>query len=549
MKITEVYISYLKIVRGSQIVAIILKHGIQELWTKTWFGKYSRKKRIRKCLPVYSPQERLRQTIEDLGPTYVKFGQILADRPDVVSESFRLELKKLQSHAEPFSNAVAINIIESELRATVGDLFQEFDPNCMAAASIGQVYRAKLKNGNDVIIKVRRPGIDQKIKLDLYLMRYLAVTLAKNYPEMAALNIEAVVTDFGDTIMQEMDYLNEAANTMRFADMFAGSETVYIPKVYTEMTTKRVLVMERIFGVTPDDNRKLRDAGLDPITISINGTNALLKMIFVDGFFHADPHSGNMFIMSNNVIGLIDFGMVGVLRSRDMEFLANISIGFFKRNETMIADALLKLCSIRYFDHRDDLIFSLQQMLSHYTHIPLNQLDYGKMLQESVDVITKFGLQIPSGIFMLIKSLATIQKVAQELNPNIPFAELITPYAQRLLEDRFSVKKMASNVYDTINAYYKLFQTLPGDIGEIIYKIKQGHIRHDIHFTDSSAMGRAVRSLGYRIAYALVLVGLFIGAIALLGIRDDVEFARMMVWISSTLILVFIIRWIFRSNK
>lgn len=549
MKITNAFVTYLKVVRAVQILSIIFKHGMHELWAHSFLGHYARKRKIRRCQPVYSTQERLRITIEDLGPTYIKFGQILADRPDVVSERFRTELKKLQSNAEPFSDTVALRIIENELRAKVEDVFEEFDRNCLASASIGQVYKARLKSGEDVIVKVRRPNIDQKIKLDLYLMRYLAANLAENYPEMAAINIIGVVDDFGQSIMAELDYFNESGNMLRFADMFADDPTVHIPKAYTEYTTKKVLVMEHVYGITPDNNQKLRDAGLDPVQISINGTNALLKMIMKEGFFHADPHAGNMFIMPGNVIGLIDFGMVGVLRTRDMEFLANISMGFFRRDETEIADALIKLCNIRYFDRRDDLIFSLQQMLTQYTHVPLEQLDYGKMMQQSINVITKFGLQIPSGIFMLIKSLATIQKVAQELNPNIPFAELIAPFAKDILHEKFSPRRLAVQLYETFNNYSNLVQALPGDIGEIIYRIKQGEIKHDLHFTDSKDIERVARTFSYRLAYSIILVGLFIGSIALLGIRDDVEFARLMVWVSSGLIILFILRWIFRSNK
>lgn len=549
MKVTNIFVSYLKLVRAIEILSIIVKHGVKELWAHSFFGHYSRKRKIRRCQPVYTTQERLRITIEDLGPTYVKFGQILADRPDVVSERFRTELKKLQSNAEPFSDSVALRIIESELRAKVEDVFEEFDPNCLASASIGQVYKARLRSGEDVIIKVRRPNIDQKIKLDLYLMRYLAANLARNYPEMAAINVVGVVDDFGQSIISELDYFNESGNMLRFADMFQDNPTVHIPKVYMDYTTKKVLVMEHIYGITPDNNEKLRAAGLDPEQIAINGTNALLQMIMRDGFFHADPHAGNMFIMPGNVIGLIDFGMVGVLRTRDMEFLANISMGFFRKDEIEIADALIKLCNIRYYDRRDDLIFSLQQMLTQYTHVPLDQLDYGKMMQQSINVITKYGLQIPSGIFMLIKALATIQKVSQELSPNIPFAELIAPFAKDILQEKFSPRRIATQLYDTFTRYYNLIQSLPGDIGEIVYKVKQGEIKHDIHFTDSRDIERVSRAVSYRLAYAIILVGLFIGSIALLGIRDDVNFARFLVWLSAGLIFIFIFRWIFRNTN
>lgn len=548
MIITNFYVSYLKIIRAIEILSIIFKHGMRELWSHSLIGKYVRKRRIRDCKPVYSTQERLRLVIENLGPTYVKFGQILADRPDVVSDRFRLELKKLQSAAEPFSNLVAINIIENELRANVDEVFSEFGKQCIASASIGQVYAAKLRSGEQVIVKVRRPNVEQKIKLDIYIMRYLAAKLANSYPEMAAINIIAVVDEFGESIMAELDYYNEAANTVRFQEMFKDSTICYIPKVFLEYTTKRVLVQERIIGITPDDNAKLIANGLDPVQISLNGTDVLLKMIFKDGFFHADPHAGNMFIMPGNVVGLIDFGMVGILRPRDMEFLANISIGFFKRNEVTIADAMIKLCGIRYFDRHDDLVFSIQQMLGQYAHLPLEQLDYSKMMQQCINVITKFGLQIPSGIFMLIKSLATIQKVSEELNPRIPFAELITPYATEVVKQKISPRTLAANIYELGMSYYQLLSSLPTDIGEIIYKIKQGEIKHELKFQDRAHFDRSLRSVSFRLSYAILLVGMFLGSVGLLGIRDDVAYANFAIWTSSVLIGLFILRWLFNRR-
>ena len=209
MRITDVYVGYLKITRIIQIGSILVKHGFKEMISHTFLGRRIRKRRIRQHKPVYTTQERLRLTIEDLGPTYIKFGQILADRPDILSERFRKELKKLQTNALPFDDHLAIRLIEDELGAEIKDVFSEFNPHCIASASIGQVYTGRLKNGKDVVIKIRRPNIDQKIKLDLYLMRYLAKKLALEYPEMAAINIVGVVDEFGESIFKELNYYNE----------------------------------------------------------------------------------------------------------------------------------------------------------------------------------------------------------------------------------------------------------------------------------------------------------------------------------------------------
>lgn len=549
MGITNLYAGYLQLQRGLQIAGIILSHLWNEAMLRSPLGKYMVRKRVRAQKEVYTTQQRLRVTIEQLGPTYIKFGQILADRPDVVSERFRLELKKLQSHAEPFDNEVAIQIIEDELRQPVDKVFSEFDSRCLASASIGQVYKAVLRDGKRVIVKVRRPNIEQKIKLDLYIMRYLAAKFAKTYPEMAALNIVGVVDEFGESILKELDYYTEASNMIRFKNMFKESTTVYIPDVYLEYTTKRIIVQEEIIGITPDNINALRAAGLDPQQIAINGADALLTMILRYGFFHADPHPGNMFIMPDNVIGLIDFGMVGVLKPRDMNFLADIAISFVRRNEVGIADALITLCGVRFFDKRDDLIFRVHQMVQSYAHLPVDKMDFSKFIQECINLITKFGLHIPTGIFMLAKSLATIQKVAENLDPNIPFAELIKPYALDVVQKKYSPRKIAGEIFDVLKNYVSLVKTFPQDISEILYNVKQGEIKHNIKLSDSDSINRSIRNFGYRLTYSILLVGLFIGSILLQINNVDIPYANFLIWISSGLIFLMILKWLFKRKK
>lgn len=547
--ITNIYVSYLKVMRFLQIMGILISFFWRELLLKSFVGRYIRRKRIRAQKEVYTTQERLRFAIEKLGPTYVKFGQILADRPDVISDRFREQLKKLQSKVEPFDNALALQIIEDELREPLDKIFEHFDSKCLAAASIGQVYQGRLRDGSEVIVKVRRPGIDQKIKLDLYLMKYIAARFAKSYPEMAALNVVGVVDEFGDSILKELDYYNEASNMIRFSEMFKGSTTVRIPKVYMEYTTKTVMIQERIFGITPDARQEIIDAGLDPSIIARNGADALLTMIMRYGFFHADPHPGNMFIMKDNVIGLIDFGMVGVLRPRDMEFLANITMGFLRRSETAIADALISLCGVRFFDKRDDLIFSLQQMVQSYSHVPLEKLDFSKLIQECINLITKYGLQIPTGIFMLAKSLATIQKVAENLDPHLPFAEMIRPYAKELILQKYSPRKLATDLFDVLKSYASLLVNFPNDVSQILYKAKQGEIKHNIKLDDESSLNRSLRNFSYRIAYSFILVGLFIGAIILKVMNVDIPYSDFLIWLSSILIFMMILKWLFKRKK
>lgn len=547
MALDNLFIGFLKIRRVCQIFGIVFSTLWNEMMLRSIFGPRIRRRQLKAQKEVPSTQERLRIAIEKLGPTYIKFGQILADRPDVVSERLRFELKKLQSQAKPFDDNVAMKIVEDELRYPVDKVFSKFDTHCLASASIGQVYQATLVDGTDVIVKVRRPNVDQKIKLDLYLMRYLASKFAKKYPEMAALNIVAVVDEFGESIIKELDYFNEAANMIRFKEMFRDSTIVHIPYVYMEYTSKRVIVQERIVGITPNNPDSLRKAGLDTNIIARNGADAMLTMILRHGFFHADPHAGNMFIMQGNVIGMIDFGMVGVLRPRDMDFLANITMGFLRRNEVAIADSLIELCNVRFFDKRDELIFSLQQMVKGYEHIPINKLDFSKLIQECINLITRYELKIPGSIFMLAKALATIQKLAENLDPNIPFAEMITPYAKDILVKKFSPKRIANQLYDVVKSYASFVANFPDDASEILYKLKQGKIHHDIELRDGNILNKTIRNFGFRLAYSILLVGMFLGSIMLL--QNNHQYSNFMIWISSILMFLMIFKWLFTRKN
>lgn len=548
MRLTDFYVGYLKVTRTFQIVGILTKHATREMINHSFLGRHIRKRRIQKHKPVYTTPERLRLAIEDLGPTYVKFGQILADRPDILSDRFRKELKKLQNNALPFDDNLAVRLIEDELGAQIKDVFEEFNPHCIASASIGQVYTGRLKGGREVVVKIRRPNIDQKIQLDLYLMRYVAKRLAREYPEMAAINITGVVDEFGESIYRELNYYNEATNILRFREIFKDNERIYIPHVDMKRSTHRMIIMERIFGMPPDDPQQLRAAGLDPVQIALNGAEALLIMVFKEGFFHADPHAGNMFILSDNRIAFIDFGMVGALRPREMDFLAHLSIGFARRDPIGLADSMIRLCEQRFFEQRDDLIFSLQQMIKRYSQLPVEKFNYAKMIQDCLDVITKYELCLPTGIFMLAKALATIQKVAERLDPDIPFAKLIIPYAKDVVMTQFSARKLAAELYQTLKGYSTLLKNAPGDISEILYKMKQGEIKHELQFTDMLEIRKILGNVASRLAYSILLVGLFIGSIGILAKRPDLTYGHFLLFVSSFLIFIVIIRWIFRKK-
>ena len=514
---------------------------LRQLFAHTRFGK--RRRKVHKI--VHTTPERIRMTIEDLGPTFVKFGQILADRPDMVSEKFRIELKKLQSRAVPFDSEYAIALIEKELNAPLEQVFSEFDRLPLAAASIGQVYQGRLLSGDEVVVKIQRPFVENKIKLDIYLLKYLSKRFAKQYPELAAMNITGLIDEFSATILKELDYTIEASNINRFRIMFKDNPSVHIPVVHTQHCTKKLLVMEKIHGIPPDDLGALQAAGLDLSQIARNGADALLTMILKHGFFHADPHPGNIFVMEGNVIGFIDFGMVGALTPRDLDFLADFAIGFVSRNSDTISHALVTLCGKKFFEHREELKFEIHQMMMQYTGIPIETINFAGAIQNCVDIIVKYKLQIPSGIFMLIKALATLEKFATSLDPSLALAPVIVPYAKEVVKGKYSPRRIASEIYDTLNNYVSFIRDFPNDVSEILYKLKEGKIKHDVILDDNTLFIKTIRMVSRRIAYVIMLIGLFIGSIVLIVFDRDNGYGHFILIATSILILLQMLKWLF----
>ncbi|MFI3267896.1 MAG: AarF/UbiB family protein [Rikenellaceae bacterium] len=541
-------LSFLRIKRGIQIVVILINYGFTEI-----IGRYKlifKKKNKPAKHQVYTTPRRIRQTIEQLGPTYVKFGQILADRPDVVSEKFRKELKQLQSNAKPFDTSVAINIIENSQGDSIENLFEWFDKEPFAAASIGQVYRAKLKTGEQVVVKVQRPIIENKIKMDIYLMKFLAKKLAKNYPELMAINVVGLVDEFAQNILKELDYNTETSNVNIFRMMFKNSETVKIPKVFEEFTTRTLIVLEYIDGETPDNKTKLLDAGLSPAEVVKNGTNAIFKMIFEHGIFHADPHPGNIFILKGNIVSFIDFGMIGILRPREMNFLADFIIGYSKRDSAKISKALLELCKLKYFEKSDELTFAIHQtLMNNFGNNKMELKNFSTLMQDSINILIKFNLQIPSGIFLLMKAMASVEKFAENLAPDLDLAPIITPYAETLLKNKFSSKKVIDDIKDTLNDYFDLIKTLPSNINEILIKLKEGKIRHDISLDDNTLFVRTANNISRTVAYTILLIGLFIGATILIVWDSEQRFGYFVLYLSFTLILMLLFKWFFMKKN
>ena len=433
--------------RAREIIGIVVKYGLSEWVTNSGLGKLLVSKKRLARIERYNQWERIRMAVEELGPTFIKFGQILADRPDIVPEELREQLKKLQDEAQPMPDDLAKQEIEKELGRPVGEIFREFDTARLASASMAQTYRAVLLNGDEVCVKIQRPGIDKKIELDLNLMNFFAGRMQRNNPEMEAINLTGVVKEFGKTIKKELDFHHEASNIVRFSFCFKDDPDIRVPRVYAQYTTRRILIEEFINGVKVSDLENLLRSGNDLKVLARKAMRLVFDQIFTHGFFHADPHPGNIFVMDGEVISFIDFGMMGSLRPEHLQFLGKYVLGYLDRDPHAMAEALLLVSGKRNFARFKDLEFQIGDMLAHYKYLSIEEMDFGKVMNESVDILVHYGLRIPAGIYLLVKSLMAIERVAVGLYPGIDFASEMQPYAIELIARQYTARNRSQKRY------------------------------------------------------------------------------------------------------
>lgn len=465
--------------------------------------------------------ERLRLIIEDLGPTFIKFGQIIADRPDIASEGLRMELKKLQSSARPIPDDIAIQIIENEMGTSIETVFSEFNDKHIASASIAQVYTAKLHTGEKVVLKVQRPNIRNKIRLDIKLLQIFAQKIQNQYPEISNFNLIRFIEDFGDIMLKELDFMNELSNMMRFTHMFKEDDRVYVPKIYSKYSTSKLLVMEYVEGEAPDNLANLIVKGYDPKIIAENGMNVILTMILKHGFFHADPHSGNMFIRRDNQLVLIDFGMCASLKPKQIDGLIDFLIGFADKNPHKIAKALLKLTEVENFRDLESLEFEINELTMKYTFYSYDEVDISGLFTDTFKLLMKYGITIPSSLYMLLKTLVTIQKIAESLQVKLDLIDMVKPYATDKIKERFSWKNIKSKIVTSAEDYLYLVETLPKDIKAIVTSFKHEGLRHNIKLgEEGNTIGNTeIRRHIYRFG-AIVLLGMLLICATLLKVYN-----------------------------
>ncbi len=510
--------TYRHINRYREIITVLFKHGFGDLITNSQIEKYldfGKKfipnKKMEKPISL-SRWERVRMVLEELGPTFIKFGQIMSNRPDILPEPLLFELEKLQDSVPPMPNEAAIKMIEHELGKPISELFKNIDPNPIASASIAQVYRAELFSGEKVAVKVQRTGIQKIIETDLEIMFHLSLLMEKHITEIEILNPVEMVKEFERSIHKEIDFSIEASHIERFARNFQTDLSIYVPEVYKDYSTKKILTMEFIDGIKVSNLNGLIKAGNDPLLIAGQGCDLVLKQIFEQGFFHADPHPGNILILKDNIICFLDFGMMGTLLPKYQDYLGNIVVGVVNKDSNKITETLLHLTGTYNVENRDQLEYRVSELINQYAYISLKEIKVGELLNKLFRMLIDFKLRLPSDFYLLSKALITIEGVGTKLDPDFDMVSHIEPFAKNLLKKRLDPVKLVKDLYSSVAEFRLLIKDFPFDIREIIRQIKTGELKVEFVHKGLEPMLTKHDQISNRIAFAIVLAALIIGS-------------------------------------
>jgi ubiquinone biosynthesis protein len=464
---------YRNLQRLREIIHVLIQHGFQEIVDQMELVPYlSIPARIlgmgRKEEERLSTPERFRVVLEELGPTFIKLGQILSTRPDVLPPKYIEELSKLQDSAPPIPFSDVERVIEEELGWPPETFFKELDPNPIASASLAQVHGAVLHNGVEVVVKVQRPGIGEIIERDLNVLFDLARLAQERTAWGELYDFVDIADDFAHKMRAELDYRKEGFNADKFRKNFVNEPHLYIPKVYWEYTTKRVITIERIRGIKIDDVDAMVEAGIDPKNIAHHSARIIIKEVFIDGFFHADPHPGNFFVMPGEVIGAMDFGLVGHLDQYVREDLAHLLVASVNLDPEGIVDRLIKMGAAGRRINRAALRRDINRLLENYASRPLKEIRAKEVVSEIMPIAFKHRLRLPSDLWLLGKTFGMMEGVGLKLDPDFDMFEVARPYAHQVIWQFTSPQALGRRTLKGLEEWGELAMGLPRKLDSIL---------------------------------------------------------------------------------
>ena len=508
--------TYRNINRYRQILTILFKYGFGNIIDVLKIDQYleiglkmiskTRQERVEKL----SPAERVRLLFEELGPTFIKFGQILSTRPDLVPVHYLFELEKLQDNVPAFSFQEVEQIISDEFGSVEAN-FEFIEEKPLASASLGQVHLAKLKNSKKVAVKIQRPGIQKLIKVDLEIMHHLATLMERHIEDLSFFHPIRIVDEFAATLEQELDYTLEASNMERVARQFVFDQNIYVPKVFLDKSTSTVLTMEYIQGVKISDIERLDALGMDRQLLTIHGADMILTQVFEYGFFHADLHPGNLFALPGNVLCPVDYGMMGFIDLKARHSFIDLIASVVTRNSLQACRSLLELTE---YDEEPDMRIlerDIANFTGQYLSKPLKYIHMGRLLQDLLKIIVKHKLRLYPDTFLMMKSFAALEGVAHTLDPDFDMAGHAAPFVKKIKMARLAPKKIAEDLGRVTLESLEFLQEVPRESLTIIRQIRKGKfiLGFDVQKLDKilASHGNAFTKLSFSIIIAALILG------------------------------------------
>lgn len=506
-------------VRLGEVLQVFIKHGFADLLERIGLAQNLPARVLRGMRLVPAPEgdpstlgARLCSAFTELGPTFIKFGQVMSTRPDVLGESLARELSALQDRVEPMPFHEIRTVIESQLGAPLETLYASFDRTPVASASLSQVYHATLHTGEEVAVKVMRPGIEKRIDSDLSLMRQMAEWASEVLEEAQILDPPGIVDEFGRSIKRELDFGIEARVTDQFRENFEGVDFVMVPRVFHAHSARHVLTLEWIDGVRVDQVQAYAERQSSPEEVAENGCEALCLMIFEHHLFHADPHPGNLFLTRDNQLAFLDLGMAGHLERSDVSAIADLFLAIFHKDAGECVEAVLTLAATDgEIEDREKLEHEIAEFIAFEAQIIINSGEVSKGMERAVQIIHRHRLRLAPRFSLLLKGLATIEIVGRQLHPDLDFIPILEPHVRKLIMERYQPQFLFQDVQQNAFSLLKLMRQAPGDATALLQQMRGGKVMVRLKHEQAAQMMQTIDRASSRLSMALVLGALVIG--------------------------------------
>ncbi|GAB4147169.1 MAG: AarF/UbiB family protein [Planctomycetaceae bacterium] len=541
--------------RSREIATVLLTYGFADLvdrlgllryvmWGKRLFFWW-RKEPTRRL----SRAQRIRLALESLGATFIKFGQVMSTRPDLIPADVILELEKLQESVPAFDSDLAISVIELQLNAPIDELFAEFEREPCAAGSLGQVHRAVHHNGSQLAVKIRRPKVVRKVERDLSLMLELAQLVEYYIPESQAFDPVGLVTHFSRTIRREMSYTREARTVDEFGRLFRDDATLITPLIYWDLSTDSVLTMEYIDAFRVTDTEQLAEARISRKEVAANGARIFMKQAFEFGIFHGDPHPGNIRILKDGSICLLDYGMVGMLDDEKQEQLVDLLLAISRR-DTHKAVELVQRIGEPYRTIDPPLLRAdVRDFVNNYYDLSLERLNVGNMLSDFVSILSTHGIRCPADLMLLIRAMVTLEGVGRELDPEFNLAEHLAPFVERIVRERYHPRRMFDRCVSEARRFLRLLHDFPINAGRAVEKIANDDMRLKLEHHSIDHLITELDRSSNRVVISVVMAALILASALILRSGQSSPWFTIPVYVLSSFLGIWLIIGIFRSGR